>query len=477
MRLYLVCLLVFCPTAAFAAKNNVVLLVTDDQSPDAGCYGNPVVKTPHLDRLAEQGTRFTHAFCTTASCSASRSVILTGLFNHRTAQYGHVHTYHHFRTYEDLKSLPARLKGLGYRTARVGKFHVGPDEIYPFDAVLTEGRGSRPVPRNARNPVAMAEACRDFLAEAEAPPFFLYFCTSDPHRGGGRAEELPQQPDRFGNKPAGEAYAGVQPVRYDPAEVRVPPFLPDTPACRAELAQYYQSISRVDQGLGRLIDVLKETGQWQDTLFIYISDHGMAFPGAKTTVYEPGLRSPCVVRHPYLDESGLVNRSMLSWVDLAPTILDFCGAKPTDLNDLHGRSFLSVLGKENPSGWDEIYASHTFHEITMYYPMRVVRERRFKLIWNIAHGLPYPFASDLWAAPTWQTTYEQGPEALFGKRTVAAYIQRPQFELYDLGNDPHEVRNLAASPEHAATFERLKVKLKAFQERTEDPWVRKWRYE
>jgi N-sulfoglucosamine sulfohydrolase len=453
------------PAAAPAAPRNVVLFVTDDQGQDAGCYGNPVLRTPHLDALAADGTLFRHAFATTASCSASRSVILTGLHNHSNGHYGHQHDFHHFSSHAGVKSLPRLLSERGYRTARIGKLHVAPESVYAFDHVL---------PGNARSPVDMAERAREFVGAAGERPFFLLFATSDPHRGGGAATELPHAPDRFGNRPAGASYPGVNEVRYDPAEVIVPPFLPDTPVCRAELAQYYQSVSRIDQGLGRLVQVLKEAGKWEETLFIYISDHGVAFPGAKTTVYEPGLRSPCIVRNPYLERRGLESNAMLSWVDLTPTICEFAGVPP---QPFHGRSFLCILGEENPAGWDEVYASHTFHEVTMYYPMRVVRGRRYKLIWNIAHPLPFPFATDLWAAPTWQDRYRLGPDALYGKRTVGAYIQRPRFELYDLEADPHEVRNLAAAPEHAALLAELEARLKLFQERTGDPWRSKWEYE
>ena len=284
-RAFLLCL--FFAAAAQAAGGNVVLFVTDDHSPDAGCYGNQVIQTPHLDRLAADGTRLDFAFCTTASCSASRSVILTGLFNHANAQYGHEHSDPHFRTYDHVKSLSVLLAAAGYRTARVGKFHVGPEPVYHFDQAL---------PGNARNPAAMAENCGEFISAADKRPFFLYFCTADPHRSGQRVESSPEKPDAFGNQPQG--YPGIEAVRYDPADMIVPPFLPDTPACRAELAQYYESVSRVDQGLGRLVEILKRAGKYDDTLILFISDHGIAFPGAKTNVYEPGLRSPCIVRRP-----------------------------------------------------------------------------------------------------------------------------------------------------------------------------------
>lgn len=459
------CLLFLATSSAHAAPRNIVVFITDDQGQDAGCYGNRVIRTPHLDALAADGVRFDNAFCTTASCSASRSVILTGMHNHANAQYGHEHSYHHFRAYDDIESLPVMLQRGGYRTARIGKYHVGPEEVFHFQKVL---KGA------PRNPVQMAESCREFFAAESDKPFFLYFATDDPHRGGGVVQSDPYKPDAFGNKPGG--HAGVDEQTYSPDEVIVPPFLPNTPACRAELVQYYQSVSRIDQGLGRLVAILKETGHYDDTLLVTMSDHGIAFPGAKTNLYDPGMRSPFLVRNPYESTRGFVSREMVSWVDVTPTLLAFAGAKPK-VDRLQGRSFLPALARSDVAEADEVFASHTFHEIQMYYPMRVVRTRTHKLIWNLAAPLPFPFASDLWASPTWQDRFKQGPETLYGKRTVAAYIQRPKFELYDLVADPDEVRNLADSAEHAETLKSLQTKLRDFQKRTKDPWITKWEYE
>jgi N-sulfoglucosamine sulfohydrolase len=472
--------------AAFAgpalARPNIVLFVTDDMGADAGCYGNSVIKTPHLDALAKEGVRLDHAFCTTASCSASRSVILTGLFNHANAHYGHAHAYHHFSAYANVKSLPVLLTEAGYRTARIGKLHVEPPEVFKWEATF---------PGPERNPVAMANNCERFLREKSEQPFFLYFCTADPHRSGGHLAVDPAlpadlQPNPFGNKAEG-GYPGVTEGKYKPEEVIVPPFLPDTPVCRNELAQYYQSVSRIDQGLGRLVEILKAAGQYENTLLIFTSDHGIAFPGGKTTVYEPGLRVPFVVKLPANGKEavggqaasksgGRVSEIMVSHVDLVPTLLDFAESVPAD-RIFHGRSWKQAIIADQPAGWDTVNASHTFHEITMYYPMRVVRGRQYKLIWNIAGPLPYPFASDLWEAPAWQDRYRQGPSTLYGKRTVEDYIYRDTFELYDLKADPDETHNLAGDAKHAELLAQLKSELKAFQKRTKDPWVLKWDYE
>ncbi len=484
MRYLLCCLILISLAAPLAAADeprpNIILFVTDDMGADAGCYGNSVIKTPNLDALAKEGVRLSSAFCTTASCSASRSVILTGLFNHANAHYGHAHAYHHFSAYKTVKSLPVLLTAAGYRTGRIGKLHVEPPEVFAWETNL---QGPE------RNPVQMAENSKAFVSYSSDQPFFLYFCTADPHRSGGHLAVDPKLPDElqpnpFGNKATG-GYAGVREIKYRPEDVLVPPFLPDTPVCRHELAQYYQSISRVDQGLGRLIEILKAAGKYDSTAIIFTSDHGIAFPGGKTTVYEGGMRVPFVVKLPggaggqrpeVPGQAGRVCNAMVSHVDLTPTILDFAGALPKD-HTFHGRSWKDAVREENPKGWDAVNASHTFHEITMYYPMRVVRNREYKLIWNIATGLPYPFASDLWAAPAWQDRYRQGPETLYGKRTVQDYIHRPAFELYDLTKDPDETKNLARDPQHAELLKKMQAELKAFQKRTVDPWILKWDYE
>jgi len=428
---------------AAETKRNVLLYVVDDLGMDlAGCYGNPAVRTPGMDELAKDGVRFTQAHCTTASCSPSRSVILTGKYNHATGQYGLAHGYHHFVSLPNAVSLPVLLREAGYRTVCAGKFHVEPEPLYHFDEYL---KGDAPA--------QMAEACRPIIADEGDKPFFLYFCPAEPHRPFRR-----------------EGSAAV-----NPKDVVVPPYLPDIPECREELAAYYGSIERCDSGLPRLIQILKETGHWKDTLVIFISDNGAPWPGAKTTLYDPGTRLPCIVRNPFEKKQGRTCDAMITWADITPTILDFAGALK-DPEAFHGRSFLPVLGEKHTDGWDEIYGSHTFHEVTMYYPMRSIRTRRHKLIMNIAHPLEYPFASDLWESKTWQAVMNRDIK-VYGKRRVDAYLHRPEFELYDLENDPDEIHNLADDPGHAELLRELQEKIKAFQERTKDPWIIKRKHE
>jgi N-sulfoglucosamine sulfohydrolase len=465
---------------------NVVLIVSDDHGThDLGCYGNPVIHTPNLDKLADKGIRFTNAYCTSASSSASRSVILTGLYNHGNGHYGHQHRFHNFKAFDNLKSLPVLLeKEAGYKTARIGKYHVAPEKVFHFQEVLDE---------RSSNPVAMADACLPFIKRNKDNPFFLYYCTSDPHRGGGVVESNPYKPDRFHNKDQG--YQGVEPVTFHPDSVIVPYYLPDNEATRAELAQYYQSVARFDQGVGQLIKHLQETGTYKNTLIIYISDNGIAFPGAKTNVYQPGVKLPCIIKNPGGENKGTVSDALINWADLAPTILDFAGALEasekrirneyeankdrwdnTHVPGFHGKSFKEILETGKSSGWDTTYASHTFHEVTMYYPMRTIITRKYKLIWNIAYPLPYPHAKDLWESATWQYALKN-KNVTFGGKSTEYMTYRPEFELYDLETDPEESYNLAGKDKYQDILENFKEKIKDFQENTQDPWAIKWKHD
>jgi N-sulfoglucosamine sulfohydrolase len=459
--------------AAPAPRPNIVLIVADDHGTDAlGCYGNPVIRTPHLDAIAAAGTRYTHAFGTTASCSPSRSVLLTGQHNHRNGMYGLQHPPHGFQSFAGGRSLPGRLAAAGYRTARIGKFHVAPESVYPFEAVLSGGAANDPASLG-RSPVEMADQAAPFLAAKDPRPFFLYFAVDDPHRGnvvlpdGRPSFDTYPAPNPFGNRPGG--YPGVTAVRYDPATVIVPPFLPDTPECRAELAEYYQAVSRLDQGVGRLMELLRASGQLERTLVVYLSDNGVAFPGAKTTLYDPGVRLPLIVAAPGHRRPGSVQEALVSWADLTPTLLAFAGVD-APAGEFDGRSFVAGLDGLPLPGWDEVYGSHSLHEITMYYPMRSVRTRTHKLILNLAPGQEFPLALDLRQSPTWISA-QRGGSGVYGRRPIAQFLRRPGIELYDLTRDPHEVENLAESPAHAAVRRDLLARLQAFRTRSRDPWL------
>jgi N-sulfoglucosamine sulfohydrolase len=331
--------------AAEAARHNVLLLVADDLGLDLGCYGNTVIKTPHLDALAKNGVRFSHAFATVSSCSPSRASLYSSLHTHTSGQYGLAHATHHFQSFENVKSLPRTLRDAGYRTGIIGKVHVLPQAVYPFEVQIDTGMGGN------RHVVDMARRAKQFFTDAGDKPFLLVMGFGDPHRAGSG----------FANN---VTHPGVTEVRYDPKDVLLPYHLPDQPDARADLADYYQSASRLDQGVGHVLDALKQTGHADDTLVIFLSDNGIPFPGAKTTLYDAGVHLPLILSSPVQKQRGLVNPAMVSWVDVMPTILDWSGVKPPA--GLAGRSVLPILEQEKPQGWDVVYGSHQFHEVTMY---------------------------------------------------------------------------------------------------------------
>jgi N-sulfoglucosamine sulfohydrolase len=446
MRLLACLLMLLAAVPLHAANRNVVLLVADDLGLQLGCYGDKAARTPHLDALAKKGVRFSHAFAAVSSCSPSRSTLYTGLHAHTNGQYGLAHAVHNFHTRPNVKSLPTYLRAAGYRTGIIGKTHVVPQSVYDWDA---EVRAS------GRNGAQMAKQAATFLRDCGDRPFCLVLGYTDPHRAQ----------KGFAND---GTYPGIDKVTFSPKDIPVPDHLPDLPAVRADLADYYESVNRLDQGVGHLLKLLEATGRDKDTLVIFLSDNGIPFPGAKTTLYDAGIRLPLIVCSPGQSKRGVVNAAMVSWIDVLPTILDWAGVKRPA--SLQGRSLLPILEEESPKGWDDVYGSHTFHEVTMYYPIRAVRTRQYKYIRNLAHKLDYPFASDLYNSPTWQAMFHRG-EKNMGKRTVDQFLHRPAEELYDVANDPAEARNLAGDPKYAATLAELREKVRAWQKKTGDPWV------
>lgn len=433
--------------AASAERRNVLLLIADDQGLDAGCYGTGIV-TPRIDALAGRGTRFTQAFAAVSSCSPSRSVLYTGLYSHSNGMYGLAHDVHNQSLLDGIDTLPLMMKRAGYATALVGKKHVRPDSAFVYDAELAPERSG------IRDVSFMADEALRFIRGVDRP-FFVTVAYSDPHRA----------PVNYGND---RAWPRVEPVIYDPARVPVPSHLPDLPEVRRDLSEYYRSVSRLDTGIGLLLDGLREAGHADDTLIIYLSDNGRPFPGAKTNLYDPGLHLPLIVHAPGTT-GGAVNDAMVSFIDIVPTIRDWTHASSPE-RALPGRSLLPLLGKRGASGWDRIFASHDFHEINQYYPMRAVRTRTHSYIVNLAHPLDYPIAGDVEGSPSWQAISAR-PDIRLGRRTQAAYLKRPAEELYDLKSDPDELLNLAGESRAAPVLAELQRQLFEFRRDTRDPWL------
>jgi N-sulfoglucosamine sulfohydrolase len=445
-------LVIFCCLASAAnASRNVLLIIADDQGLDLGVYGNPVLKTPVLDGLAARGTLFTQAFATVSSCSPSRSVIYTGLYSHSNGMYGLAHDVHNQHLLPSVRTLPQLLKDAGYRTALVGKKHILPDSALPFDAELApELPGNRDV-------AFMAGEARKFIAESRDKPFLLVVGFSDPHRAA----------QNFGNT---REWPGIERHTYDPEKVIVPAHLPDLPEVRRDLADYYESVSRLDSGVGLLLKALHDTQHDSDTLVIYLSDNGRAFPGAKTTLYDEGIHLPLIISSPLQTRRGIRNEAMVSWIDITPTILDWASAKGPANGKLPGRSLLPIISQSAPAGWDRVFASHGFHEIAQYYPMRALRTRQFKYIANLAAPLEFPIAGDIASSPTLKAIQAK-PTAGVGVRSLDSFLHRAPEELYELSGDPNEVHNLVGDPAFRKQLQQFREDMLTFRKQTQDPWL------
>lgn len=466
-------------------SQNILLLVADDLGKYLGCYGAKGLHTPNIDRLAAQGTVFDRAFTSTASCSASRTVMHTGLHPHENGQYGLIGGANHFQSFDHIQSGPHLFNALGYQTGIIGKVHVGPAGVFPW-----EWREESET-RNVSWVAGRAEAFLDKANDTKRP-FYLTVGFIDPHRDittrGG-----------FGNaETCGGAFVAPE---YQPDQVEIPSWLTDVAETRIEYVEYYKAIARLDYGVGLILDSLDRHGLADSTLVVFCSDNGPPFINSKTTLYEAGIQLPFITRlPPSIQSPGIKNPNMISYTDILPTFLDWAGAaldfaapvtlpdqvftretKPPEPPKRLGRSFLSIINRQDiidESSWQhKVYGSHTFHELANYYPTRFVRDRRYKYHRNIAYQLEFPFASDLYASLTFEgirrSQKGENADVMVGGRSLKQYIQRPPEELYDLDLDPLEVVNLVGKEEHHARLIQMRGEMEAWQAATKDPWL--WR--
>ncbi|XP_074647623.1 N-sulfoglucosamine sulfohydrolase-like [Tubulanus polymorphus] len=329
----------------------------------------------------------------------------------------------------------------------------------------------------------MKHLVRKFLHENDTRPFFLYVGFHDPHRCGHTHPEYGSFCEKFGNgEPGMGRIKDWKPILYSPDEVIVPYFIPDTPIARKDIAAQYTTISRLDQGIGLILKELTDAGHANDTLIIYSSDNGIPFPMGRTNLYEPGMAEPMIISSPaHKERYGQVTDAMTSLVDIVPTVLDwyripyphsyiFRKAGPVVLT---GKSMLPLLTFEPQTGWDSVYSSHNLHEVTMYYPMRVLRNRRFRLIQNLNYKMPFPIDQDFYVSPTFLDILNRtrSHQPTHWSISLHDYYYRPQWELYDLIANPQETENLAHEPRYTKILATLQTELKMWQLKTSDPWI------
>ncbi|KAA0203488.1 hypothetical protein HAZT_HAZT010451 [Hyalella azteca] len=459
---------------------NVVILLADDLGIETELYGMDACKTPHLMSLARRGVVHEKTWTVVSSCSPSRASILTGLPPHQNGMYGLHQGYHNFQSFTQVKTISNILSDSGIRTGIIGKKHVGPNDVYKFDYEVTEEH--YPIMQVGRNITLIRDKVREFLSVNDSRPFFLYVGFHDPHRCGHTNPEFGQFCEKFGN---GDPEMGTipdwTPVAYEADQVHVPYYVQDTPVAREDLAAQYTTISRLDQGVGVVLQELERAGALEETLILFTSDNGSPYPNGRTNTYEPGLQVPLIVSSPR-DQNSWNTRTneLTSLLDIVPTVLDWFNISYLNYTMFYYNMTVTLTGRTllrddvNTTWFNHkyIYASHNLHEVTMYYPMRSVRTARFKLIHNLAHRMPFPIDQDFFISDVFQDILNRSlADDLPWYKTLDDYYYRPQFELFDLKIDFTEKNNMADNPHYKKVFHKLFNHLHKWQNITQDPWL------
>jgi arylsulfatase A-like enzyme len=425
---------------AAETRPNVLLLHCHDLGRFLHCYGIKTVQTPNLDRLAEQGVLLENCFCAAPQCSPSRASMFTGRYPHATGVMGLTHADFAWDLNPDEKHLGQILKAAGYSTAGVGVIHetrsgparIGLDDYSP----------------KARAQAAAAEAIPRLERFARSPnqPFYMQVGFTEPHRlGGGAAKPTDHM---------GFIDQEVQPD--DSLGVTVPLYLRDTPGTRAEIAELQGAVRHADQHIGRILSALDDLKLASRTMVIFTTDHGIAMPRAKCSVYEPGLQVASIWRLPSRPgwHGGIRKREMISNVDYVPTILEALGQAPPA--NVQGRSFAPLLDGRAYTPRQTIFGELTYHDY--YDPRRSIRNETHKLIVNFSSAPSFMDPSQSWR-PRSDTVIPPNP--------AVAYHE--PLELYDLRDDPGETRNLATLPGHASVLGDLQARLAQHLKETGDP--------
>ncbi len=429
---------------ADAAKPNIVMFHCHDVGQFLHCYGVKTVQTPNLDKFAEQGVRFARSFCTQPGCSSSRASLFTGRYPHSNGVMGLTHANFAWDLRPEEKHLAQFLKEAGYATVAVGVIHEtrsGPQrcgyEKHIAKAKVAEGT------------TAAIEELKRLAAGKQ--PFYLYGGFIEPHR-------LPYPKDA-GPMAGQHGFPGPHLKPDDSLGVDVPPFLRDTPGTREELAGLQGAMKHVDEQFGRWTKAIQELGLEKDTLVIVTTDHGIAMPRAKCSVYEPGLQVMLMMRHAGRKgwHGGVVRNEMMSNIDVLPSILELAGISVPA--NVQGRSFAPLLDGRTYKPNAAIFGELTYHG--HYDPARSIRTETHKLIANFSTAPAFQDPSQQWR-PKSDPVVPENP----------ASAHHPHLELYDLVKDPWEQVDLAKKPECAAIRNELARRLYQHMVETDDPLLR-----
>lgn len=408
---------------------NIVVVTGHDFGRALGCYGKESVVSPEIDAWAAESVICDNAYAAAPTCSPSRAAMHTGLYPHSTGLLGFPHDGWRLNT--ETKHVAQMLREAGYLTVLAGFQHLAPpgsESRLGFEVVLPDSSGDGRLVTDA-----VVEYVRAYRGNR---PLYLEIGFHDAHTHWMHYPE-----SGFGGE---ERSRGVE----------IPGYLPDTPDVESYLAGHQYGVRQLDSHVGRVIGVLKETGLDEHTWTILAADHGIPVTRAKATLYDAGLEIALIMRCPSLGLSGgRRTDAFISNVDLVPTMLDGIGlVAPSRLD---GMSFLESLTGSGGLGRTAIFAEQTFCDD--YAPMRCIRTSSHKLIYNVESGCSISYDRDARVNPAHRTIQ------------MAYLSPKPNFELYDLVNDPNELANVYGSADTELVADELKQQLRALMERTHDP--------
>lgn len=419
-------------------RPNILLITCHDLGRFLGCYGIDTVATPHLDALAADGIRFTQAFCTAPQCSPSRASLFTGRYPHSNGMMG-LTNVGCWDMHPQEQHIAQLLGQTGYRTGIAGVYHEtirNPQERFALHDFVECRRGEQ-----------VSDTALQLLKRyaAQDAPFYLEVGYFEPHRSPAKEREEAGYLGFIGGYIEADAAGGVT----------VPPYLRDTEEARKELAELQGAVRYLDLQVGRVLQGLKELGLEENTLVIFTTDHGLALPRAKCSLYDPGLEIALIMRLPSREWAGGIGMSTLvSNVDIVPTLLDVAGIPVS--REIQGRSLIPSLDGDVYEERDCIYGEMTYHDY--YDPRRCIRSKTFKLIVNFSGAPFFMDPSQSWSRRT---------DPVVPAQPALAY--HPLVELYDLVEDPWEQRNVADLPGLSDIQDELLGRLFHWMQATHDP--------
>lgn len=451
-------------TTGFAAdppRWNLLIVTADDMNADSsGWMGSRLGATPNLDAFAATAHQFVNHHVSAPICQPSRSALMTGRVPHRSGALG----FHPVQA--GTPTLVARLKAAGWFTAVIDKHaHMKPDAEFPWDLKLG-GSG--------KNPKLFGQHVTECLKAATETgrPFFLNANITDPHRPFANSEQGEQKAAKKAKKKTADQPLESAVIPFRPEDVVVPSFLEDISDVRHEVAQYFTSIRRFDQSFGQLITALKQSGHEDDTVIVFLSDHGMSFPFSKATVYRNGTWSPVLLRWPGM-EKPQKREEFVSSVDILPTLLELLRLPP--LADVDGRSWMPLLRGETQPDRDFVITHVNTVSSGKSFPQRCVRTKDFSYQFHAwPNGSPQ-FRVEAMNGITYNAMAKAAETDQRIKQRVDQLTVGTMEQFFDLRNDPDERANRVAKPEFQQELTRLKKLLLAHMERTQDPQLEAFR--